>query len=106
MPRKLDSKCDKAYLQSFALAYTAYCVEHGINIQAVCRSIRGKGLSNMYPTKMQEWRQGLMNRPVYIYTLNVLCEEIGLKLMDFVSVRIPTEYVEVRPELLRKKPKP
>lgn len=103
---KPSDKCDKAFVVSFSKAYSAYCVENGISIANVCRSVKSKGLANMYEGKLYSWAWGKVDRPVYVYTLNVLCEEIGLKLMDFVSVRVPTEYVEVRPELLRKKPKP
>jgi hypothetical protein len=103
--KRLYDRCDKELVKRFARAYCDYCSIHDINMAAVERSILGKGKSNMYPGKISDWRCGKIDRPVYVYTLNVLCEEIGLKLLDFVSVSVPSSSPRVSPELMRKRKK-
>jgi hypothetical protein len=102
---KPEDRCDKGFVVLFARTYNAYCLSHGISIARVCRSVKSKGKANMYPGKLNRWAWGDVSRPVLVSTLHVLCEEIGLTLLDFVSVRVPEVSTVVEPGLLRKKPK-
>jgi hypothetical protein len=102
----ITTECDRAFIQCFAKAFISYCNSHDINVREVCREAKRQGKGNFYDDKVTGWGCGRINRPVYVYSLNALCEVIGLKLMDFVSVSVPSFYVPVSPHLKRKRRKP
>ena len=95
----------RRFLQDFAIAFMDYCKQNSISVRAVCRKVNAAGRCRVDAVRLYEWRKYLDTRPVYVFTLNALCEAVGLNLVDFMRSCVPDFVDPCDPSIVRKRTK-
>lgn len=75
---------EKDFLSVFMNNYILYCRSNDINISAVCRTLKTKGL-NCYPQKLYNIKNKCYSGVMSVYTLVMLCNEINLSVLGVLT---------------------